>query len=90
MITSFPHVIRQFEILRVGDLKVGQVFYVDFDNFVFFFSNNKRYVEKFEDGKAVVQCIYPKPEGGWGLSCKGLYELDTPAYVITGEQVSVW
>ena len=85
-----PHIIREFDVKKVRDLNVGQIFYCDFDNFVFFFSTNKRYVEKFEDDKAIVQCLHKNEDGSMGFNVKMAWGLDEPAYVLTGEHISIW
>ena len=85
-----PHVIRNYDIVKVGDLKIGQVFYPDFDNFVFFFSTNKRYVQEFEEDGAIVQCLHKESDGTWGWNLKAKYHLDAKVYILTGEHVKEW
>jgi hypothetical protein len=85
-----PHIIRDYEIVKVKDLKIGQIFYHDFDNFVFFFSTNKRYVEKFEENRAIVQILDKKEDGSYAYNVKGGYDLNQGVYILVGEHVSEW
>jgi len=85
-----PHVIREFAVVKVKDLRVGQIFYHDFDNFVFFFTTHKWYITKFEKDKAIVQALTKQPDGGWFFNIRAAYDLEQEVYVITGEHVSLW
>ena len=78
-------------MIKVKDLKVGEIFYPDFDNFVFFFSTNKRYVESFdENGDAIVQILNKNTDGSWGFNVKAKYNKDAEVLVIRGEFAAVW
>ena len=85
-----PHIIRDYEIVKIRDLKIGQIFYHDLDNFVFFFSTHKKYIEAFEENRAIVQLLDKHPDGSYGYNAKAAYGLDDNVYVITGEHVSKW
>lgn len=85
-----PHVILQNDYIKVRDLKVGEIFYHDFDNFVFFNTTNKRYVEKFEEDGAIVQVLHRNDDKSWGFNVKGKYDLDQMVFVLRGEFCSVW
>jgi len=85
-----PHVVRDYKVVPIRELMIGQIFYIDLDNFVFFFSTNKRYVEKFEDDKAIVQILHKNADGSLGFNIKAKYNLDYPAYIITGEHISIY
>lgn len=89
-----PHIIRECNIVKVRDLKVGQIFYIDLDNFMFFFSTNKRYVDRFVEGKAVVQnlhqILHQNGDKSYDFNVKTYYELDDEVYVLAGEHVSIF
>jgi hypothetical protein len=85
-----PHVIRDNNFVKIKDLKVGQIFYPDYDIFVFFSTVNKRYVEKFENDRAIVQCIACDENKNWVFNIKTEYKLDDEVYVSIGEHISIW
>jgi hypothetical protein len=85
-----PHIIRDRKSVKIKDLKEGQIFYMDFDNFVFFSDTNKRYVEKFEDDGAIIQILSKKNDGTWGFNVKTKCKLDSEVFILAGEHVSFW
>ncbi len=85
-----PRIIKENNLVKIRDLKIGQIFYRDFDNFVFFSTVNKRYVEKFEENRAIVQCLSCDENKKWMFNIKTEYGLDDEVLVLCGEHVSIW
>lgn len=85
-----PHIIREYQYVKIKDLKLWQIFQPSFDCFTHSHDVRREYLIELNENYAVSQVI-SKYQGKWEFNIKTRWDdMNAMVYLLSGEHVSEW